>query len=278
MSGSWIIQNLERSLSIWNSKLTEIWALLTQRPETFRGGSVWSVIQGIHGALQAVGYALLVLFFLIGVMRTCGSLTEVKRPEQALRLFIRFAITKGLLTHGMELLLALINIIQGVISTVMRTGGLSSMQEAVLPEEIITAVEDCYFLESIPIWAVTLICCLVIWVLSFVMILSVYGRFFRLYMYTAIAPIPLASFAGQPSESIGKSFIRSFAAVCLEGAVIVLACMIFSAMASAEPTVDSSAAPAAMIWSYMGELIFNMLILVGTVKLSDRVVKEMMGL
>lgn len=278
MSESWIIQNLERSLSIWNSKLTEIWALLTQHPETFRGGSVWSVIQGIHGALQAVGYALLVLFFLIGVMRTCGSLTEVKRPEQALRLFIRFAITKGLLTHGMELLLALINIIQGVISTVMRTGGLSSMQEAVLPEEIITAVEDCNFLESIPIWAVTLICCLVIWVLSFVMILIVYGRFFRLYMYTAIAPIPLASFAGQPSESIGKSFIRSFAAVCLEGAVIVLACMIFSAMASAEPTVDSSAAPAAMIWSYMGELIFNMLILVGTVKLSDRVVKEMMGL
>lgn len=278
MSESWIVQNLERSLNIWNSKLAEIWALITQRPEAFRGGAVWPVIQAIHGALQAIGYALLVLFFLIGVIRTCGSLTEIKRPEQALKLFIRFAITKGLITHGMELLLALMNIIQGVISTVMGTGGLANMQEAVLPPEIITAVEDCNFLESIPLWAVTLIGCLVIWVLSFVMILSVYGRFFRLYMYTAIAPIPLASFAGQPSENVGRSFIRSYAAVCLEGAVIVLACLIFSAMASAQPSVDTSAAPAAMIWSYMGELIFNMLILVGTVKMSDRVVKEMLGL
>lgn len=278
MSESWIVQNLERSLTIWNSKLTEIWALITQRPESFRGGAVWPVIQSIHGALQAVGYALLVLFFLIGVMRTSGSLTEIKRPEQALKLFIRFAVTKGLITRGMDLLLALIDIVQGVISTVMGAGGLASMQEAVLPYEITSAVEDCSFLESIPLWAVTLICCLVVWVLSFVIILSVYGRFFRLYMFTAIAPIPLASFAGQPSESIGRSFLRSYAAVCLEGAVIVLACMIFSAMASAQPSVDTSAAPAAMIWSYMGELIFNMLILVGTVKMSDRVVKEMFGI
>ena len=152
------------------------------------------------------------------------------------------------------------------------------MQEAILPEEIVTAVEDCTFMESIPLWAISLIGCLVIWVLSFVMILSVYGRFFRLYMYTAIAPIPLASFAGQPSESIGRNFLKSYAGVCLEGAVIVLACLIFSTMASAQPTVDTSAAPAAMVWSYMGELIFNMLILVGTVKMSDRVVKEMLGL
>lgn len=278
MSESWIIQNLERSLNIWNSKLTEIWALITLRPESFRGGAIWTVIQAIHGALQAIGYALLVLFFLVGVIRTCGSLTEVKRPEQALRLFIRFAITKVLITHGMELMLAMLSIIQGIISTVMASGGLGSLQTAVLPEEIISAVEECNFLESIPLWAVTLICCLVIWVLSFVMILSVYGRFFRLYMYTAIAPIPLASFAGQPSESIGRSFMKGYAAVCLEGAVIVLACMIFSTMASAQPSVDTAAAPAAMIWSYMGELIFNMLILVGTVKMSDRVVKEMLGL
>lgn len=278
MSDNWIVQNLERSLNIWNSKLSEIWVLITQRPENFRNGAVWPVIRGIHSVLQATGYALLVLFFLVGVIRTCGSLAEVKRPEQAFKLFIRFAIAKGLITHGMELLLALMDIIQGIISSVMNTGGLSSMQEAVLPEEIVTAVEECTFMESIPLWAISLIGCLVIWVLSFVMILSVYGRFFRLYMYTAIAPIPLASFAGQPSESIGKSFIKSYAGVCLEGAVIVLACLIFSTMASAQPSVDTTAAPAAMIWSYMGELIFNMLILVGTVKMSDRVVKEMLGL
>ncbi len=119
---------------------------------------------------------------------------------------------------------------------------------------------------------------LFIWVLSFIMILSVYGRFFKLYMYTAIAPIPRSGFAGEPSQNVGKSFLKSYAAVCLEGAIIVLACIIFSVFASAPPTVDPNAAAASMVWSYVGELVFNMLILVGSVKMADRVVREMMGL
>lgn len=93
-----------------------------------------------------------------------------------------------------------------------------------------------------------------------------------------IAPIPLSTFAGEPTQSIGKSFLKSYASVCLEGAVIVLACVIFSAFASSPPVVDAGAAAASMVWSYIGELIFNMLILVGSVKMADRVVREMMGL
>ena len=99
-----------------------------------------------------------------------------------------------------------------------------------------------------------------------------------MYIFTAIAPIPLSSFAGEPSQNIGKSFLKSYAAVCLEGAVIVLACIIFSVFASSSPSVDSSAAAASMVWTYIGELVFNMLILVGSVKMADRVVHEMLGL
>ena len=219
-----------------------------------------------------------VLFFVIGVVKTCGSFAEVKKPEHALKLFVRFAIAKGLITYGMELMLALLEIIQGVISSIMNAAGFGSPQATVLPQEIVTAVEDCGFFESIPLWAVTLIGGLFIWVLSFIMILSVYGRFFKMYMYTAIAPIPLSSFAGEPSQSIGKSFLKSYAAVCLEGAIIVLACIIFSVFASSPPVVDASAAAESMVWSYIGELIFNMLILVGSVKMADRIVREMMGL
>ena len=110
------------------------------------------------------------------------------------------------------------------------------------------------------------------------MIMSVYGRFFRLYLYTAIAPIPLSSFAGEASQNIGRSFLKSYAAVCLEGAIVVLACIIFSLFASSPPVVYPDAAAVTMVWSYIGELIFNMLVLVGAVKMSDRVVREMMGL
>ena len=278
MSDNWVVQNLENALETWNNKLNEIWSLLTQSPQDFKGGSIWTTIVNINGALQAIGLALLVLFFVVGMVKTCGSFAEVKKPEHALKLFVRFAIAKGMVTYGMELMLAIFNIIQGVISTIMTTSGLSGATSTSLPSEMVTAIEDCSFLESIPLWAVTLIGGLLITVLSFILILTVYGRFFKLYMYTALAPIPLSTFAGEPTQNIGKSFLKSYCGVLLEGAVIILACVIFSLYASSPPQVDANAAAVTMVWKYIGELAFNMLVLVGTVKMSDRIIHEMMGL
>ena len=277
-SDNWVVQNLENALNTWNSKMAEVWTLLTTSPQSFKGGSIWHVILQINGAVKGIGLALLVLFFLVGVVKTCGSLTEVKRPEHALKLFIRFAIAKGVVTYGLDLMLALFDIAQGVMSTIMRSSGVGSAGKTTLPEEMITAIEDCGFFESIPLWAVTLIGSLFITVLSFIIILTVYGRFFKLYMYTAIAPIPLSTFVGQPPQSIGVSFLKSYAGVCLEGAVIVLACVIFSLMGSTEPTVDPASSPVTMVWKYVGELLFNMLVLVGAVRMSDRIIHEMLGI
>lgn len=274
-SDNWIAQNLQNALNTWNGKLTEIWQLLTQSPETFKGGGIWDVIVNINGTLQAIGYALLVLFFLVGMVKTCGSFVEVRKPEHALKLFVRFAIAKGVITYGLELMMALYTIVQGVVSRIMATSGLGSAGETVLPEEIVTAVENVDFFNSIPLWAVTLIGGILITILSFIMIMSVYGRFFRIYLYTAIAPIPLASFAGEPSQSIGKNFLKSYAAVCLEGAIVVLACVIFTVFAASPPQVDPNANAITMVWTYVAELVFNMLVLVGTIKMSDRVVREM---
>lgn len=278
MSENWVVQNLQNSLNTWNEKLSEVWQLLTESPEEFKGGTIWQVILNIHGALMAIGLALLVLFFVVGVVKTCGSFTEVKKPEHAMKIFIRFVIAKAVVTYGLELMMALFEIVQGMIATIMRSAGLARSDELLLPDELVTAIEECGFFESIPLWAVTLIGSLFIMVLSFIIIMSVYGRFFKIYMYTAIAPIPLATFAGEPTQQIGVSFMKSYAAVCLEGAIILLACIIFSVFAASPPVVDVEAASTAMVWKYIGELIFNMLVLVGAVKMSDRIVREMMGL
>ena len=278
MSDNWVVQNLENALETWNEKLAEIWQLITTTPQDFKGGGIWGVIVNINGAVQSIGLALLVLFFVAGMVKTCGSFTEVKKPEHALKLFVRFAIAKGAITYGMELMLALFNIVQGTISTIMSSAGFSSPQQTVLPAEMITTIEDCGFFESIPLWAVTLIGGLFITVMSFILIMTVYGRFFKLYMYTALAPIPLSTFAGEPTSNVGKNFLRSYAGVCLEGAVIALACIIFSVMAAAPPAVDSNVSAVTAVWSYVGELIFNLLVLVGAVRMSDRIIKELMGL
>ena len=278
MSDNWIVQNIQNALDTWNSKLADIWNLITQTPESFKGGNIWKVITTIHGGMQAIGLALLVLFFVIGVMKTCGSITEVKKPEHAVKLFIRFAISKIVVTYGMNLMLAIFSISQGIVTKIISLSSITGSTNSVLPTSIIEAIEDCGFFESIPLWAVTLIGGLVVTVLSLIMIMTVYGRFFKLYLYTAIAPVPLSTFAGEPSQSVGKSFIKSYSAVCLEGVVIVLSCIIFSLFASSPPVVNAEASAVNQVWSYIGELVFNMLVLVGTIKMSDRVVREMMGL
>ena len=275
---SWIIDNLNAALNTWNEKLAEIWQLLTQGLADFKGGGVWTVILNVHSAMTAIGLGLLVLFFAVGVVKTCGSFAEARRPEHALKLFIRFVLAKAAVQYGLELMLAVFDIVQGIVSRAMGAAGTGGLTSTTLPQEIVDKINAVGFWSSIPLWAVTLLGGLFITVLSFVMIMTVYGRMFRLYFYAALAPIPLAAFAGEPTSSVGRSFVKSYAGVCLEGAVIALACIIFSAMASAPPAVDNSASAVTAVWSYVAELLFDLLILVGAVKASDRVVREMMGL
>ena len=273
-----IIENLQKALDTWSSKLAEIWNLVTQTPETFKGGAIWEIIKNIYGGLQAIALALLVLFFAISIIKTCTSFNDIKKPEHALKLFIRFALAKVVVTYGMDLMLAVFKISQGMVSKIMSIANISGSTNAVLPSTIVEAIEDVGFISSIPLWAITLIGSLVVTVLSIIMIMTVYGRFFKLYLYTAIAPIPLSTFAGETTQQVGKSFLKSYAAVCLEGAIIVLSCIIFSAFASSPPIIDVTASANSQVWTYLGELIFNILVLVGTIKMSDRVVREMMGL
>ena len=150
----------------------------------------------INDALKAIGLGLLVLFFAVGVVKTCSSVADLKRPEHALKLFVRFALAKAAVTYGLDLMLAVFRIVQGMVSTIITQSGLSGSTGTTLPQEIIDKINDVGFWDSIPLWAVTLLGGLFITVLSFIMILTVYSRMFKLYMYTAIAPVPLSSFAG----------------------------------------------------------------------------------
>ena len=270
MSDNWIVGNLQSAFNTWNDKLAEIWSLITTTPQEFRGGDIWTVIVGINDGLKAVGYGLLVLFFAMSVFQ---------RPEFALRHLIRFVAAKVAVGSAMEIMTVIFAICGGIVQSVMSgIGGMASASVTV-PQEMVDTIEAVGFLQSIPLWLVTFIGSLFITILSFILIMTVYGRFFRLYFYTALAPLPLASFAGEGTSFAGKAFLKSYVGVCMEGVVIVLACMIFSAFASTSgPVLDTSLSAVTMSWQYVGETIFNMLVLVGLVKGAERIVREMFGL
>lgn len=279
MSDNWIIANLENAFETWNQKLAEIWSLVTQSPQTFKGGDIWNVVVGINGGLKAIGYGLLVLFFAMSIFKSTASFRDFQRPEYALKHFIRFVTAKLAITYAMDIMTTIFTICGGIVAKV--TEGMGGMLNTTitLPSEISTAIENVGFWASIPLWLVTILGSLFITIMSFIMIMTVYGRFFKLYMYTALAPVPLSTFAGEVTSSMGKAFIKSYIGVCMEGAVIVLACLIYSAfMSSGTPTVDTNITTVTMVWKYVGETIFNMLVLVGLIKGSDQIIRTMLGI
>ncbi len=279
MNDNWLIESLKWTFEFWNNKQTEIWQLVSTTPEEFKGGDIWRLALTLNDGLKAIGYGLLVLFFALSICKSTINFRDLRRPEQGLRFFIRFVLAKTAVTYGIDLMTAIFNICTGIVSVIAEKMGMAAADMA-LPEELETAVNEVGFLASIPLWLVTILGCLVIIVLSFVMILTVYSRFFKLYMYTAFAPIPLSSFAGEATSFMGKAFIKSYMGVCMEGAVIVLACLIFSAFASSGNfgLVDAESSAVVQVLAYLAETIFNMLVLVGLIKGSDRIVKEMFAL
>ena len=277
-SNNWIVEILQKALGTWSYFLRLIWDLLTTSPADFKGGAIWEIMVNIHEGIKGIAYGLLVLFFVVGVVRTTTNFSEIKRPEQALKLFLRFAIAKAVITYSMDLMQAIFRIIQGIMTQVTTSGGSVVADGVDLPDSIILKIEACGFFESIPLWLVSLIGALLIAVLSCVLLLTVYSRFFKLYMYTAIAPIPMSSFAGEGTAQVGRQFLKSYAGVCLQGAIIVLACIIYSVFAESAPIVDEGASAVSAVWSYLLELIINMLVLVGAVRMSDRLIHEMIGM
>ena len=156
-SGNWIIDNLNSALNTWNSKMTEIWNLLIQGPETFKGGGAWTVIQSVNGALKGIGLGLLVLFFAMGVIKTCSGFFDMKRPEQIFKMFIRFALAQAAVEYGLDLLLGMFSIGLGMVQTVMKSSGLIQTNGTALPQEIIDQINQVDFWNSIPLWIITLI-------------------------------------------------------------------------------------------------------------------------
>ena len=270
---------LMEGLKFLGSMLSKMWALLTTSPQSFKGGAIWKVITTINGVLGAIGTALLVLFFTIGVIKTCGSFAELKKPETTVKVFVRFIIAKYLINNCLKLMVNFVTIVQSVISKIANSSKIGTALEFSIPSKVQATFNSIGILDgAIPIWAVCFIAHIAFIIIGIVLLLTVYGRFFRIYMYTAIAPIPLSTLAGQPTENIAKSFLKSYAGVCMQGVVIVLACVIYTAYAASMPQMDTTVQPIQMVWKYVSEVIFNMLVLLGLVKGSDRIIHDMMGL
>lgn len=272
---------LDHAVNMFNKFMGETWNMLTTGLEDFMGGSIWRVMSTINNGLIAGGLALLVVFTFMGVIKSTVSLAELKRPEAAVRVFVRFIFAKALITYGATFMLYVFDIVQAAVLTINRYAG--AFTKATVPKKITEAMDEpsAIFdpIISILMGAVGLISWLVIVIVSIVILISVYGRFFRLYMYTAISPLMLSTLGGEPTQQVGIGFIKNYIAVCLEGVVITIACIIYISI-SKNPNIaeyDGDWGALLMVLEYVGNFVLYALILLFAVKGADRIAREMMG-
>lgn len=145
MDNNWIIDNLNYAFGVWNDKLTEMWSLLTQSPQAFKGGTIWRTIQTVNGAMQGIGYGLLVLFLAIGIFRSSAGFRDFQRPEHVLRHFIYFVMAKLAVTYGIDLMVDIFAVCAGIISTAAGSVGGIDGAAVSLPTEIVTAIGNVGF-------------------------------------------------------------------------------------------------------------------------------------
>lgn len=275
--GGTAVDMLQGALAFWERIFTSIFSILIVSPEEFMGGTIWTLVDGILSTLQATGAVLLVIFFFYGVLKSSISFRDLlKQPTQIIGMFFRIGIAAFLVTNSKGLLLQILTVVQEIIMSIETVGSVSL--GLAVPPELAAALDNASFGQGLGAFCAALIGTLVIHLLAIIVMVIVYGRFFKIYLLAAISPLPLSGLSSESTEYIGLNFLKSYIGECLRGVLILIACRIFSAYTIIEPTVDPTASVASMAWSYVALVAMNMLILVILVKSSDRVVKEIFGI
>ncbi len=252
-------------------------------------------MENINGGLQAFSYALLVILTLWNVVRVSGSYVELKKPEHIFKLFLRFILTKYSIAMAWRLVNGIFAVTGALVAKVFATSGLTdgNMWAGITPPNfddtgILKSLSDLMAainpLALVPSILLGLIGFIVAIVLSVTLLLTVIGRFFKIYLFAAMSPIPLATFGSESTHSIGQNFLKAFAGVSLEGLTVGLALIVFSAYAGS-PVLNISGlgvfqwiGDAAEEMTYMYSLIFNMLLLLGVIKGADQVTHRIFGM
>lgn len=281
-------------LTLFGFAMQVAYDFLTQDLTTF-APTVAAAMETLNQGLQAFSYALLVVLTLWNVVKTSSSYVELKRPEVLIKLLIRFILTKYVIQVAWSLVNGIFSITGALMEAIFRISGIpvdniwASMTAPDFGEDGIMGILSDWasFLNpwsKMPGMVLAIIGYIIAMVLSVTLILTVFGRFFKIYMFAALAPIPLSTFGSESSQEIGRNFLKSFCAVSLEGLIIGLALIVFTAY-SQNPIItfdglgifDWVGTMAEEI-TYMFTLLFNMLLLLGIIKGADQIVHRMFGL
>ncbi len=273
--GTSALEKIQEALGLWSEWYSKIFNTLVETPAEFQGGTLWTIVTNIMQITEAVGVSLLILFFLYGIIKSTLDFRDlIRNPRLIFMQFIRFFFAKFFVIHATEIMLSVMNFAKNII---LQIGGTTPTMDLQVPAELQTALQAADWDAGLGAWVTATVGGWAIVLLSIILFVVVYGRLFKIFLLSAVAPIPLAGFASEATSSIGQNFLKSYIGECLRGVLMLTACLIFSAFTMTSPDYRNATA-GSMTLDYVGNVIMQLLLLVVIVKGSDRMMKEIFAL
>lgn len=292
----WIADMIRGIITVWNGVMQSVAALLTVHPAQWAEGAPWAMAASIHRDLMGIALGLMVLFWAASFFRYVDDLHKIDFREMA-GWILRFAVIYAAMEFSMGLMEMILGVAVEVNESILAYAAQIAPED--VPEDVMAAVDAINlggmgaiwqqigaFFEALPLSLLFLILLIVVVVCGVVLIVTVYMRFMKMYVYTAIAPLPLATFAAKNLDTTGKHFLKSWAAVCLEVCVISIAFAIFNASIASNDALftftDTEGMEAnAALWhgavNWMTNLLIKLVLLVGMVKGAGRTIEKIVG-
>lgn len=310
---NWILATLQASIAFFDAWMSQLYDVLMLDPISYQNGTIWTIVSKIYDALMGPAVSILIIGFYIALIHDSGEFIKTRHFGSVGWTFILLYITASLLLGGKYILLLIFWCFKEILQTVTGPNGTNflDLSWVELPKQVKLATSGLGATKATLFFIVVLIFALVIMVCSFTIIMVVYGRLFNIYLHLAVAPLALACGAAGPFRSTFVSYLKSFVGVCLQGVVIVIVCMVFSAFANNFDfnTVQTSdqqivelkedmteeefqawweqwgmdnkeleAKKAEVLWTYLSQMLFLYLIMAGMIKGADNFIHQKLNL
>ena len=231
---NWILATLQASIAFFDAWMSQLYDVLMLDPISYQNGTIWTTVSKIYDALMGPAVSILIIGFYIALIHDSGEFIKTRHFGSVGWTFILLYITASLLLGGKYILLLIFWCFKEILQAVTGPNGTNflDLSWVELPKQVKLATSGLGATKATLFFIVVLIFALVIMVCSFTIIMVVYGRLFNIYLHLAVAPLALACGAAGPLRSTFVSYLISFVGVCLQGVVIVIVCMVFSAFAN----------------------------------------------
>lgn len=219
-----IASNLDGTFNNINNIIQGAIDLVTNPLDSMHG--IWNVISSIHASILPMGYSLLTLFFLLGLINRSMSF-RIIRIEDIIRLLIRLIIAKVVMENCFELLSMVYSMVTDLILNInVSIGPIKIVDTTALAEQI----KEMNWIQRIIFQTQFTPISIVSFFLNLMTFIICYGRILELCVFTALSPLPIATLSSEEYASTSKRFFQHYIAICLQGLIIIIDLMIFAGL------------------------------------------------